>query len=516
MNRRHFLTITTATALTTLARVKAEPSPTLEATVTVFPARELGRIDKKVYGHFLEHIEDIVYGGIYDPTAKAADKWGIRQDVVQAIKDMGGAHVLRWPGGNFVSGYHWEDGIGPRLKRPRRLDLAFNQYESNHFGTDEYLELCRQLQCEPFITANMGSGTVEEACRWVEYCRRPDASGRKRQPPVQIWGLGNEHFGPWQLGAYTPEEYAHKAKQYARFMRVVEPDLRFVGVGYNRDNWNQTVLKQSGDLYDWLSIHLYAHRTHLEGKNDFDTTVAMPAFFEDEIKTMIGHIDAYEKNARRKEPLKICLEEWNTRHFESGHKINRRSPRNLTDALFVAGVYNVCHRQAARVGMGNYIYLLNAHAPITIHGNTVVKSATYDVFRLYATVSQPLAVQSAVKADPFTVSTKDVASGQPGQPDTVTANRLDVSATRSEDGKRMTLFLSNLNETESLSVRLNVEGRNLAPGGTVHRLHHDNLLATNTPQLPNLIRSKTQTLTDVPNRLDLLPHSLTVLEVGLS
>lgn len=521
MQRRTFLknTFLTTLAAPGLPRVLGERSAAAEAAVTIFPTRELGRIDKKVFGHFLEHIEDIVYGGIFDPSAKAADATGIRQDVVRAIQDMGGAHVMRWPGGNFVSNYHWEDAIGPRAKRPRRLNTAFNEYESNHFGTDEFLELCRQLPCEPFITVNMGSGTVEEACRWVEYCRRPDERGKTRQPTVQIWGLGNEHFGPWQMGHYTPREYARMVDQYARFMRVVEPDLKFVGVGYNREgldgeNWNRAVLKHSGDWYDWLSIHLYAHRSHLDGKDDFDTTVAMPAFFEDEIRTMIGHIEEYERTARRKEPLKICLEEWNTRHFRKG-QIHRRSPRNLTDALYVAGVYNVCLRQAARVGMGNYIYLLNSHAPITVHGDKVVKSATFDVFRLYATVSQPVSVQAAVKSEPFTVGTKGVAAGQPGQAETVTTNRLDVSATRSDDGKRITVFLSNLHPAQALSVRLNIEGRQLAPGGTLHRLHHADRLAVNTPERPDLIRSKTEKLTAAPDRLELPPHSLTVLEVGL-
>ena len=237
----------------------------------------------------------------------------MRSDVIRAIQDMGGARILRWPGGNFASYYRWKDGIGPREKRPRRFDVVWRNYESNHFGTDEYLALCRKLNCEPFITVNMGNGGLEEACEWVEYCRRD-----KRQPAVRVWGLGNETYGPWQVGHSSAAEYARKAKQFGQFMRAVEPDLQYVGVGHKDEAWNDAVLKGCGSLLDWLSIHLYAHRHFLDGEDDYDSTVAAPAVFERSMRNMADQIAEWERTSPRQKPLQICLEEWNVRHFKKG------------------------------------------------------------------------------------------------------------------------------------------------------------------------------------------------------
>ncbi|MGH9846879.1 MAG: alpha-N-arabinofuranosidase, partial [Blastocatellia bacterium] len=186
MKRRTFLNVTTSAVIGAMsgARVNAGyqstgQSSAIQAAVTINPKQELGRIDPKLYGHQIEHLERVVYGGFFDPQSRFADKDGLRNDVIEAVKEMGWARVMRWPGGNFASYYRWKDGIGPRDKRPRRYDVVWQNYESNQFGTDEFLALCRRLECEPFITVNMGSGSVEEACQWVEYCRL-----EKRQPPV--------------------------------------------------------------------------------------------------------------------------------------------------------------------------------------------------------------------------------------------------------------------------------------------------------------------------------------------
>lgn len=186
MDRRTFL-LHAAGAVATVpgipALVGGHPAFAADADVTVDLGRELGRIDPKVYGHQLEHLERVVYGGVFDPSSPRADAMGLRRDVVEAMREMGGARVIRWPGGNFVSYYHWQDGIGPRGRRPRRYDVVWKAYESNHFGTDEFLALCRAMECEPFITANMGSGTIEEACRWVE---RDGARARGRSDRVAV------------------------------------------------------------------------------------------------------------------------------------------------------------------------------------------------------------------------------------------------------------------------------------------------------------------------------------------
>jgi alpha-N-arabinofuranosidase len=513
MQRRTFLKSTFASTLATvpITRVLAERSAATTATVTIRAGQELGRINRQVYGHFLEHLENVIYGGIFDADSKQANASGIRRDVVAAIQEMGGAHILRWPGGNFASYYHWKDGIGPRASRPRRLDVAFNQYDSNHFGTDEYLELCRLLDCEPFITVNMGSGSVEEACHWVEYCRR-----EKRQPPVRIWGLGNEHWGPWQVGYYTAEEYARKVQQYAQFMRVVEPDLRFVGVGHTVPEWNETVLRQVGESFDWLSIHLYGHRTHLDGRDDFESTVVTPVWFEREMRNMSEQIDDWERKSARTKPLEITLEEWNTRHITQG-QLRRQSPRNITDALYTASVFNACHRLSRRVTMSNFVFLLNTHAPIVVQNDRVLRTATFDVFRLYATRSQPVAVQTDVRGETLRAPIRRVDRwnqiNQPADDEVFSAPRLDASATRSADGKKLAIFLVNRDATQPVRIRWEGLATGLPPTATLHTLAAPSLTAVNTLERPDIVRSQTRTVPNWREGIELPAASVGVLEV---
>jgi alpha-L-arabinofuranosidase len=517
MERRTFLRVAAGATLAAAADIRLlsarEREAVLQATVTIDAAREVGRIDPMVYGHQLEHLERVVYGGVFDPSSPYADATGLRQDVVQAVKEMGGARVIRWPGGNFVSNYHWTDGIGPRNQRPRRLDLAWGTYESNHFGTDEFLALCRDLECEPFINTNMGSGSLLEATRWVEYTRREG-----RQPPARIWGLGNEHFGAWQVGHYTAEEYGRMAAQYARFMRVVEPDLRFVGVGGFRvdSDWNETVLRHIGDRIEWLSHHVYGHRYHHEGVDDFDQAVATPAIFERDLRVMADQITHAERTLARTEPLRICLEEWNTRHSVGG-RLRRESPRNIGDALFIAGVFNACHRLSERVTMTNYIFLVNAHAPIEVTPTSLLRSATFDVYRLYGTRMQPVAVATEVETEQFTATLppSTMAGKQNPENNRVTTARLDASATRSVDGRSMAIALLNLDRSRPARVALAVRGRRLPPTGTIHTLSAPGVEAVNTLDHPDVVRAVTRTLgrTDA---IELPPHSVNVVELELA
>jgi alpha-L-arabinofuranosidase len=515
MKRRSFLNIAigTTTSLLDITSIARNNNRTaLQATVNIDPNRELGRIDPKVYGHQLEHLERIVYGGVFDPASPRADKQGLRSDVIQAMKEMGGARVIRWPGGNFASYYHWKDGIGPRHKRPKRYDVVWSTYESNHFGTNEYLDLCRKMEFEPFITVNMGSGTLEEACQWVEYCRL-----QKRQPPVKIWGLGNEHFGPWQVGHYTAEEYGRKAIQYGQFMKSVQSDLELVGVGVmSTPGWNETVLKHCGELIDYLSIHLYGHRYFYDGIDDYDQAVATPVFFEREIKAMADQIAIAEKSLRRKEPLKICLEEWNTRHNKKPTGLFRESPRNIVDALFVAGVFNACQRLSSRVAMTNYIYFVNAHAPLYTTREGLVKGATFDVFKLYATKMQPVAIEAETTAETFTVELPKptLIDSRRDQPNQVTASRLDVSATRSINNDKIVISLINRDKNRPIIVNLQIKGLSALNKRVLHTLSAPTLTTVNSLKEPNLIRARTILLEDKIDKINLAPSSVNILEIS--
>lgn len=503
MNRREFIA-GTGVGL----GMAAQASQAAEATVSIDTGRELGRVDPMVFGHFLEHLERVVYGGVFDPGSKFADEEGFRADVIDAIKEMGGARVLRWPGGNFVSYYHWKDGIGPRGQRPRRYDVVWKQHESNQFGTDEYLALCRKLGCEPFITVNMGSGTIEEACQWVEYCLHEN-----RKPPVKIWGLGNEHFGPWQVGHYTPQEYARKARQFGQFMRAVSPGIDLVGVGWLDPEWNEALLTECGRDLDWLTIHLYGHRRHLDGVDDFDEITATPALFERDIARMAAQLDDWERRNPRERPIAISLEEWNGRHQKTvpgrrGLQLLRESPRNIVDALFVAGVFHSCLRLARRVRMSNYVFIVNAHGPIHAYPEGIVKTAVFDVFRLFATRLESVSIGAAVKGESYTTATR-----WEGKPDSATATRIDCAATRSVDSRHLRVSFVNRYKERDAFVKLDLGGWHAKPGGVLHTLTAPALDTINSLSQPDAVRAKSAQLPGPVAHVRLPAHSVCLLEL---
>ncbi|HXE42317.1 MAG TPA: hypothetical protein VN516_04765, partial [Candidatus Baltobacteraceae bacterium] len=201
--------------------------------------RKIGEVDPKIYGAFLEPIRTVVYGTIYDPKSPLADTNGFRKDFVQLAKDLK-IPVVRWPGGNFVSGYNWEDGIGPRDQRPARLDLAWHEVESNQMGTDEYAKLCSLIGAENFVCINAGLGTLDDARHWIEYCNYEKGTyysdlrrkyGHEKPFNVKYWALGNEIDGPWQMGQKNVEDYCKFAFEAAKNMQWVDRNAKFIACG---------------------------------------------------------------------------------------------------------------------------------------------------------------------------------------------------------------------------------------------------------------------------------------------
>ena len=247
--------------------------------IAIDPARPVGRLDRKVFGGFVEHLGRCIYGGLYEEGSPLSDDRGFRQDVLGLLRELR-LGVLRWPGGNFVSNYHWADGIGPIHSRPRRPELAWGGEESNRFGTDEYLAYCAELGTEPYICLNMGTGTLADALAWVEYCNsaggthwadRRRENGRAEPWRVTYWGLGNEMYGDWQVGAFTAEEYVREATRWARAIRRLDPRAKLVSCGMNGWNeWDRVVIDGIASLVDYHSLHIYT------GSDDYWTNVLQP------------------------------------------------------------------------------------------------------------------------------------------------------------------------------------------------------------------------------------------------
>ena len=262
--------------------------------IKIDPERTRGTIDRNIFGGFAEHLGRCIYGGIYDPDSALSDKDGLRIDVLSALKRLR-MPLIRYPGGNFVSGYRWRDGIGPVPERPLRIDLAWNDVETNRFGTNEFIRFCRKLKTEPYIAVNCGDGNMREAADWVEYCNgtRETAMVKLRRQHgfpephnVQYWGIGNEVDGPWQIGAKTAEEYARTFTEFAKVMKWTDPSIKLIASAIS--NWEgrfvertQLLLEQAGNLIDYLSLHWYVGNWN----NNFAEYMAVSELFEERLSS---------------------------------------------------------------------------------------------------------------------------------------------------------------------------------------------------------------------------------------
>ena len=244
--------------------------------VTADPGRTIGQVNRNIFGGFIEHLGRCIYGGLYEEGSALSDHQGFRLDTLALLKELQ-VSVLRWPGGNFVSNYHWEDGIGPKDNRPTRSDLAWGGVEPNRFGTDEFMAYCAALGTEPYICLNMGTGTLKEALAWIEYCNSERATywaeqrrtnGRNEPYRVTWWALGNEMWGEGQVGAMSATEYVREATRWARAIKMLDPQAKLVSCGWNGwDDWDREVIDGMADLVDLHSLHIYT------GSDDYWTNV---------------------------------------------------------------------------------------------------------------------------------------------------------------------------------------------------------------------------------------------------
>jgi len=345
---------------------------TSQARIKIDIERKVGEIDKMIYGNFVEHLGRCIYGGLYEPGSPLSDKNGFRKDVIQATKELN-VSIVRWPGGNFVSGYHWEDGVGPREKRPVRMDLAWGYRENNSFGTDEYIDWCREAKVEPYFCVNLGTGTMDEARNWVEYCNIENGTsysdlrvknGHKLPHKVIYWGLGNEMDGSWQMGHKNAEDYGKFALETAKLMKGTDKNIKLVASGssnYGGDwiNWNRTILDYLKDQVDYISLHNYTGNRD----DNYYEYMASTGFTEEAIKITEGIIHAALSKAHRKKPIYIAFDEYNVWYRAKGEEGNEEI-YNLEDALVVATYLNIFVRNANIVKMANMAQLVNVIAPI--------------------------------------------------------------------------------------------------------------------------------------------------------
>ena len=370
----------------------------LRARIKVDTERVIGDIDPKIYGNFIEHLGRCIEGGVFEENSPLSDSNGFRKDVFGAAKDLG-VSVLRWPGGNFSSNYHWMDGIGPRDNRPRRLEMAWGTVEDNRFGTHEYMKYIEMLGAEPYVCVNLGTGTWTEAQQWVEYCNSPldtamtrlrKQNGRADPWKVTYWGLGNEMDGPWQMGHRTAEDYGKFALEAAKLMKLTDPGIKLVAAGSSNYNnvdwigWNRTVLEYLKPQIDYLSLHLYVGNA----ANDFGDFLASSLVLDERIETTEGVINAALSGMNPRRNIYIAWDEWNVWYRARGAGQRGRNileeRYNLEDALVVATFLNTFVNHAHIIKMANMAQLVNVIAPIFANDQGMFLQTIYYPLQLFA------------------------------------------------------------------------------------------------------------------------------------
>ena len=430
--------------------------------ITVNPDRSLGTVSPNIYGHFSEHLGRCIYNGIYvGENSPIPNVNGMRTDVVEALKNIK-IPVLRWPGGCFADEYHWQDGIGPKEKRKRMVNTNWGYVvEDNSFGTHEFLELCRQLGCAPYITANAGSGTVREMAEWVEYLNSPGestvvreriANGRKDPWGVKYWGVGNESWGCG--GNMRPEYYADEYRRYQTYCRDYGPNRLFrIACGPSGGDWEWTkvLMERAGRYMHGLSLHHYAvtgNNWDDKGeavnftKSEYYELLSKAACMEALVEGHSGIMDRYDPERR----VSLIVDEWGAWHqVEKGTNPGFLYQQNcMRDAVLAALTLNIFNNHCQRVTMANLAQTVNVLQSVLLtEGDQIVKTPTYHVFDLFK------AHQGAKQADCF------VQCGEAGEGKWSVK---DLSASASVKDGCLTLTAANLCFDEARDVEIRLPG----------------------------------------------------------
>ena len=496
--------------------------------VYVDSRRTIAPLDRNLFGSFLEHLGRAIHEGIYDPGSSLSDASGFRTDVMEQVKKLG-VPLVRYPGGNFVSGYNWLDGVGPKQDRPMVLDKAWNTLENNQFGTNEFMSWCKAVGTKPLMGLNLGTGTPEKAAALVEYCnveRGTEWSDLRRKHGypdayhVEHWCLGNEMDGPWQIGHMTATEYGMKAQDAARQMRAVDPSLKLIACGSSGPlmptylEWDREVLEQCYPYVDGLSLHRYFGNTQEETGGDGSKFVALNLTMDRQIEETLAVCDMVQGHQRSPKQLWLSFDEWNVWYRErtgdavDGHR--KQAPHlleevyNLEDALLVGGLVNSLLRHADRIKIACLAQLVNVIAPIMTNEKGLYLQTIYYPYSWglqYAKGS----VLNVMTQSP----TYDVA-GMGKVP------YLDVVGTQADDGT-VSLFILNRDLSKPHSVEINWEGK--APGRVLAAqvLTGEDLKATNSFDAPRKVvpqeLSKPSTAAG-KTRLEVPARSYSVIQWG--
>ncbi|MCR4901393.1 MAG: alpha-N-arabinofuranosidase [Butyrivibrio sp.] len=466
-----------------------------KAQVIIDPNFVVGEVDKRIYGSFIEHLGRAVYEGIYQPGNKFADKNGLRKDVMELIKEIN-VPIVRYPGGNFVSAYNWEDGVGPVKDRPKKIELAWGVVETNEFGLNEFMDWAKQVGTEPMYAVNLGTRGIDDAKNIVEYCNIKSGTyysdlrikhGVKEPHNIKLWCLGNEMDGPWQMGHRTAAEYGMLAARAGQIMKLVDPTIETVACGSSSltmpsfGEWERTVLECSYDTTDYLSLHQYYGNHENDTPNFLANSVAMDQF----ITQVLSVCDYVKAVKRSKKTINLSFDEWNVWYHsnEQDKKLEKwvQHPHqledvyNFEDLLLVGSMMITLLRHADRVKIACLAQLVNVIAPIMTSDTGAWRQTIFYPYMHASVYGRGTALNTVVKVDTYESKHGD-------------APYVDSVAIYDEENGALTVFAVNKNLEEDIELNIDLrqfEGFNLKE----HIMcTHDDLKAVNTEENPDNVK----------------------------
>ena len=505
----------------------------------------IGVTDKRLFGGFIEHLGRCVYGGIYEPGHPTADEKGFRQDVMALVRELAPT-IMRYPGGNYVSGYNWEDGVGPVEQRPRRLDYAWLSTEPNTFGTNEFIDWCRMADIEPMLAVNLGTRGPDEAGRYLEYCNHPGGTtlsdlrkqhGWEQPHDVKFWCLGNEMDGPWQTGAKTADEYGRIAVETAKVMRWVDPSIELAACGSSGRNmatfghWEDKVLQHTFAQVEWISLHTYLNNY----ADDTAAFLASPDLMDSFIEEVVAIADAVSARHKSTKRIMLSFDEWNVWYRTRRRTANRTMPGwpvappileeiyNMQDALAFGGACISLLNHADRVRSACLAQLVNVIAPImTQTGGGAWRQTIFWPFAQMSNHGRGTVLSARVTSDTYATEYHDPrAATDPAIPLPAVPY---LKAACIDTGDGVSLFLLNRDLKQPMQLSTELRGFEALRVVEAQTLHDGDLMAVNTEAAPDRIAPRpldgvvvTRTATgSVHVAAELPPASWTLIRLAAS
>ena len=470
----------------------------------------IGRVDPRLFGAFVEHLGRGVYGGLYEPGHPTADERGFRHDVLDLVKELG-ATIIKYPGGNFVSTYRWEDGVGPVDQRPKRLSYAWGSTEPNTFGVNEFIDWCRLASVEPMLVVNLGTRGPQDAANLVEYCNHPGGTtlselrrshGWDKPLGVKFWCLGNEMDGDWQTAVSSAEEYGRLALQAAKMMRWADDSIQLAvsgSSGLNRatyGHWDAMVLEHAFDQVEWISLHTYLNNW----KDDTPALLASADLIDAFIEGVIAVADGAAAKRRSSKRIMLSLDEWNVwyrtrRPFE--YRVRRGWPvappileevYSVEDALAVGGALISFLNHADRVRCACLAQLVNVIAPITTEiGGPAWRQTIFYPFAQASRLARGEALRAKVECESYAAAYYDPYTVADALFPVPQAAYLKLSAVAREDGG-LALFALNRDVDQEITASFDLRGFDRLTFAEATVLTDSDLKAANTKAAPTRVK----------------------------